>query len=102
MSPSSTLVWPPFATDPTAPLIRWITGLGESQAWDSARLQAGQQRQLQALARWATDKVPYYRNPRWREPRRSDPRWRDPGCPDPRWRDPGCPDTRWRDPERRP
>lgn len=67
MNPSP-LVWPPFATDPGAPAIRWISGLGESQAWTAAQLRAGQQRQLQALARWAAAKVPYYRNARWRDP----------------------------------
>lgn len=68
MSAPPPLVWPPFATDPAAPALRWIAGLGESQAWTAAHLRAGQQRQLQALARWAAGKVPYYRNARWREP----------------------------------
>lgn len=68
MSASTPLVWPPFATDPAVPAMRWISGLGESQAWTHAQLRTGQRLQLQALARWATAKVPYYRSPRWREP----------------------------------
>ena len=62
------LVWPAFATDPAAPLTQWTRGLGESQAWTAGQLLKGQQQQLKALARWAYESTPYFRNPRWREP----------------------------------
>ncbi len=63
------LVWPPFATDPAAPIARWATGLGSSQTWSAQRLLVGQQQQLQALARWAQASTPFYRDhARWRGP----------------------------------